>query len=324
VTASSDGRPRLAGAERPPLLVIFGPTAAGKTEVAEEVARLRRGEIVSADAYAVYRGFDVGTAKPSLQRRAEIPYHLIDVADPSETFSAGRWAAEARRAIDDISARGRLPIVCGGSGFYITALLDGLPPGEARDAVLRARLAAWARARGPEAAHRFLAVNDPPSAKRIPIANLRYTLRALEILLVTGDRASNRAPRSDPWSAQWRVVEVAVEPSRRDLYAKIENRVRRMLDAGWDDEVRRLIQGGLSLESNAFGGIGYREVAGWISGSATREETERQIVAATRRLAKRQRTWFARRRHALRTTPEEALPAILQLLDRRGETERGG
>jgi tRNA dimethylallyltransferase len=120
------------------------------------------------------------------------------------------------------------------------------------------------------------------------------------------------------------VIEVAVEPSRRDLYAKIENRVRQMLDAGWDDEVRRLIQGGLSLESNAFGGIGYREVAGWISGRAAREETERQIVAATRRLAKRQRTWFARRRPTLRTTPEEALPAILQLLDRRVETEKGG
>jgi tRNA dimethylallyltransferase len=313
-----------ATAERPPLLVIFGPTAAGKTEVAEEVARLRSGEIVSADAYAVYRGFDVGTAKPSVRRRAEIPYHLIDVADPSETFSAGRWAEEARRAIEDISSRGRLPIVCGGSGFYISALLDGLPPGEARDSGLRARLDAWARMHGPADAHRFLELNDPASAARIPVGNLRYTLRALEILLLTGEPASRRRVGNERWSAGWRVIEVAVEPSRRDLYAKIESRVRRMLDGGWDDEVRRLIQGGLSLESNAFGGIGYREVAGWISGSAAREETERQIVAATRRLAKRQRTWFARRRDALRTTSEEALPAILHLLDRHVETERGG
>lgn len=310
--------------EKPPLLVIFGPTAAGKTEVAEEVARLRSGEIVSADAFAVYRGFDVGTAKPSPERRAEIPYHLVDVADPSETFSAGRWAAEARRAVEDISARGRLPIVCGGSGFYISALLDGLPPGETRDLVLRKRLAAWASLRGREAAHRFLELNDPESAARIPVGNLRYTLRAIEILLLTGAPASLRSTPSDPWSVRWRVIKVWIEPTRADLYAKIENRVRRMLDAGWDDEVRRLIQGGLSLGSNAFGGIGYREVAGWISGRAEREETERQIVAATRRLAKRQRTWFARVSDALRVTPERALPAILQSLDRRVETEKGG
>ncbi|HLN81691.1 MAG TPA: tRNA (adenosine(37)-N6)-dimethylallyltransferase MiaA [Thermoanaerobaculia bacterium] len=311
-------------ARRPPLLVIFGPTAAGKTAIAEDVARLRSGEIVSADAFAVYRGFDVGTAKPSAERRAEIPYHLIDVADPSETFSAGRWAGQARRAVEDISARGRLPIVCGGSGFYISALIEGLPPGEDRDVDLRRRLTRWGRARGPHAVHRFLAQNDPASASRIPIGNLRYTLRALEILLVTGRRASDRAIGSDPWSARWRVLKVSIEPSREDLYAKIEGRVRQMLDAGWDREVRQLIQGGLSLESNAFGGIGYREVAGWISGRAEREETLREIVAATRRLAKRQRTWFARQKDVLRTTPDAALPAILQLLDSQVETERGG
>ena len=310
--------------ERPLLLVIFGPTAAGKTEIAEAIARLRGGEIVSADAFAVYRGFDVGTAKPSVQTRREIPYHLVDVAEPTETYSAGRWAAEARRAIEDISRRGRLPIVCGGSGFYVSALLDGLPPGDARDPELRRRLIAWGRARGSEAAHRFLAANDPVSASRIPVGNLRYTLRAVEILLVTGARASDRAIAPDSWSSRWRVVKVSIEPNRVDLYAKIEQRVRRMLDAGWDDEVRQLIQRGLSLESNAFGGIGYREVAGWISGRAEREETRKEIVAATRRLAKRQKTWFARQRDTLRVPPERALPAILQLLDHPVETERSG
>jgi tRNA dimethylallyltransferase len=310
--------------ERPPLLVVFGATAAGKTDIAHEVALRRSGEIVSADAYAVYRGFDVGTAKPSRERRAEVPYHLVDVADPTQTYSAGRWAAEARRAIEDISRRGRLPIVCGGSGFYISALLEGLPPGEAHDMDLRRRLAAWGRARGPEVPHRFLTINDPASAARIPVGNLRYTLRALEILLVTGGRASDRAPDPDSWSARWRVIKVWIEPTRANLYAKIEHRVRGMLDAGWDEEVRQLIQRGLSLESNAFGGIGYREVAGWISGRAEREETRREIVAATRRLAKRQRTWFARQRDSLRVEPQEALPAILQLLDHPVETEKSG
>ena len=311
-------------AESPPLLIIFGPTAAGKTEIAEEVARRRSGEIVSADAFAVYRGFDVGTAKPSPARRREIRYHLIDLAEPSETFSAGRWAGEARRAVEDITARGRLPIVCGGSGFYISALLHGLPPGRASDFDLRRRLAAWGKTRGAEAAHRVLEVNDPQSASRIPIGNLRYTLRALEILLVTGARASARSTAPDRWAERWRVITVAIAPSRENLYAKIENRVRRMLDAGWGDEVRQLIQSGIPLESNAFGGIGYREVAGWISGRAEREQTRREIVAATRHLAKRQMTWFARLPNALRTTPDEALPAILHLLDCRVETETGG
>jgi tRNA dimethylallyltransferase len=315
---------RASAGGRPPLLVVFGPTAAGKTEVAEQVARLRSGEIVSADAFAVYRGLDIGTAKPSPGRRLEIPYHLVDVADPGEPFSAGRWAAEAKRAIDDITARGRLPIVCGGSGFYVSALLDGLPPGEARDPELRARLAAWGGARGPAAAHRFLERNDPTSAARIPVANLRYVLRALEILLTTGARPSDRRTGPDPWLEKYRVIKVLIEPARGDLYAKIENRVRRMMDAGWDDEVRRLVAAGHSLESNAFGAIGYRELGHWISGRAEREGTEREIVAATKRLARRQKTWFARERDALRVDPAEALPTILQLLDRGVETEKNG
>jgi tRNA dimethylallyltransferase len=307
---------------RPPLLVLFGPTAAGKTEIAEEIARRASGEIVSADAFAVYRGFDVGTAKPSRQQRAAIPYHLIDVADPGETFSAGRWAAQARSAIDDISRRGRLPIVCGGSGFYISALLDGLPAEEGPEPALRNGLVAWAEARGPDQAHRVLEINDPAAASRIPVPNLRYTLRALEILFTSGARASDRIARTDEWRAEWRVLKVVIEPSRRDLYDRIDRRVRRMLDGGWDEEVRHLVRSGLPLESNAFGAIGYREVARWISGRAGREETQREIVAATRRLAKRQKTWLAREREAIRVTPDEALPVILQLLDSSAETER--
>ncbi len=310
--------------ERPTLLVIMGPTAAGKTGIAEEIARRLSGEIVSADAFAIYRGFDVGTAKPSRERRAEIPYHLIDVADPREVFSAGRWAAQARRTIEEIVSRGRLPIVCGGSGFYMSALLEGLPPGEARDSDLREALASWADTRGAEAAHRLLEWNDPIAASRISVRNLRYTLRALEIVLTTGARASDRVARDDRWSAPWQVIKVVIEPSRRDLYAKIENRVRRMLDAGWDDEVRQLVRGGLPLEANAFGAIGYREVAGWVSGRAGREETQREIAAATRHLAKRQMTWLARDRDAIRLTPEDAVPTILQLLGRQGQTEKSG
>src|SRR5207302_11267247 len=158
----------------PPLLVVFGPTASGKSELAHAIALARGGEIVSADAFAVYRGLDVGTAKPSASARAEVPHHMVDVADPAEAFSAGRWANEARPIVEDILRRGRLAIVCGGSGFYISALLDGLPAGAARDEALRAALSDWADRRGAAAAHRFLARNDPTAAARIAPANLRY------------------------------------------------------------------------------------------------------------------------------------------------------
>ncbi len=300
---------------RPVMLVLFGPTGAGKTDLAHEIARLRGGEIVSADAFAVYRGLDIGTAKPSLPRRAEVRYHLIDVAEPSASFSAGRWANAARQAVEDIVGRGRLPIVCGGSGFYITALLEGLPPGEARDDRMREGLFDWAERRGPEAAHRFLAINDPASAARIPAANLKYTLRAIEILLATGAPASARTRESDSWSTRFHMLKVGLFPERAQLHARIEDRVRRMLGEGWGEEVRRLLDQGLRAESNSFQAIGYREVAEWVLGRASREEAEAEIVKATRGLAKRQMTWFARERDAIRVDPETALASTLVLLD---------
>jgi len=306
---------------RPILLVLFGPTGAGKTDLAHEIAKLRGGEIVSADAFAVYRGLDVGTAKPSAERRAEVPYHLIDVAEPEESFSAGRWANAARRAIEDIAGRGRLPIVCGGSGFYISALLEGLPPGEARDDRLREGLFDWAGRHGPEVAHRFLELNDPTSSARIPTGNLKYTLRAIEILLATGAPASARIRESDSWSEGFWVVKVGLFPERAQLHARIEDRVRRMLSGGWPEEIRRLLDRGLSVGSNSFQAIGYREVAELVLGRSSRQEVEAKIVKATRGLAKRQMTWFARERDAIRVVPENALASTLALLGEAGDRE---
>jgi tRNA dimethylallyltransferase len=306
---------------RPPLLVIVGPTGSGKSALAAEAALRRCGEVISADAFAVYRGLDVGTAKPAAQLRARVPHHLIDVAEPTETYSAGRWAGQARRIAQDIAARGKLPIVAGGSGFYISALLDGLPPGQARDDRVRAALDAWGRGREREA-HRVLAVNDPASAARIDPKNLRYTLRALEILLVTGRRASERRPSPDLWAERFRVAALGIAPDRDDLYARIARRVRRMLDEGWDGEVRRLLEQGVSLGSHAFQAIGYREVAEWVSGRAGRAETEEKIVTATRQFARRQATWFARQRRVRWLNPEEAVAAALREPGGADETER--
>ena len=304
------------------LLVVLGPTGSGKSDLAHEVALRRNGEIVSADAFTVYRGLDVGTAKPSRERRREVPYWGIDVARPGESYSAGRWARDARGWIDDIARRGRLPIVCGGSGFYISALLEGLPPEEEMDPTLRAALATWGRPR-PAAAHRVLELNDPVSASRIPPANLRYTLRALEILLTTGLRPSERPRAGGGWTARWRLVKVGIRPARGDLYARIAHRVAWMLDAGWVNEVRRLLEEEVPVDSQAFSAIGYREVAEWVCGRADRRETEEKIVAATRQLAKRQRTWFARESGVEWVSPEKALGATLARVDE-DETERSG
>ena len=309
---------------RPSLLLVLGPTGSGKSDLAHEVARRRDGEIVSADAFAVYRGLDVGTAKPSEERRREVRYHLIDVAEPSESYSAGRWAKEARAAVEEIAARGRLPIVCGGSGFYVSALLEGLPEGDARALELREALLRWSEGR-ELAAYRFLERNDPVAATRIAPANSRAVLRALEILLVTGRAPSSRLPIEDPWAERFRIVKAGVARARSDLYARIARRVREMLDSGWEREVGGLVEAGISADSNAFVAIGYRELAAAIrSGSPDRVGTEGEIVRATRRLAKRQQTWFRREREVVWMTPDEALDRTLALLDGNARRERGG
>ena len=300
---------------RPPLVVVLGPTASGKSDVAHALALAREGEVISADAFAVYRGIDVGTAKPDSKRRAEVRYHMVDVAQPEEAFTAGRYAREARRAVEDCVSRGRLPIVCGGSGFYVSALLGALPPGAESDKHMREALSRWAGLRGPGQAHRFLAVNDPLSAARIPVANLKYTLRALEILLSTGQPASSRVPEGDLWARRFAVLKIGLRPAASQLHARIEDRVRRMLDQGWDAEVRGLLDQGLSRDSNSFQAIGYREVAEWVLGRISQLEAGERIAAATRGLAKRQKTWFARERNVHWVAPEDALDTALALLD---------
>ncbi len=280
--------------------------------------------MVSADAFAVYRGLDAGTAKPPPEWRREVAYHLIDVADLSEEYSAGRWQKEARALVERIAASGRLPIVCGGSGFYIQALLEGLPPGEAKDAALRPALSRWG-GRRPDAAWRVLEISDPEAAARIAPGNLRYVLRALEILLVTGRRPSERLYVADPWATQWRAVKVGIRREPADLYARIDGRVREMLESGWEEEVRGLLARGIGRETNAFGAIGYRELSEAIlSGDADRLETERKIITATRQLARRQATWLRRERDVAWLPPETATARTLELLDTGNETERNG
>jgi tRNA dimethylallyltransferase len=305
----------VSGRGRPPLLLVLGPTGSGKSELAHAVALHRRGEIVSADAFALYRGLDIGTAKPSARQRGEVRYHLLDVATPGEAFSAGLWAELARPIVETIAARGRLPIVCGGSGFYVSALLDGLPPGALRDDALRDRLARWAERGGAERAHGALRLNDPISAARIPVGNLRYTLRALEIVFLTGRPASSRRPAPQAWTEKYRLIKVGLRPDRAQLHVRIRDRVRGMFEAGWGEEVRGLLEAGVPVDSNSFQAIGYREVAGWVLGHTSRQEAEERIVKATWGLARRQATWLGRERDVLWMKPEEAFAVTLARLD---------
>ncbi len=307
--------------EPPLLLVVLGPTGSGKSELAHQVAIRTGGEIVSADAFAVYRGFDVGTDKPDAEHRREVRYHMIDLADPDEPFSAGRWARQGRGVIEEIAGRGRLPIVCGGTGFYISALLESLPPSDPRETSLRGPLSRWAASR-PDLARRLLEINDPVSAAKIPRGNVRYTLRALEVLLASGRRVSERLRGQDRWSQRWRVRRVGILRDREDLYARIAARVRRMLENGWREEVGRLLEAGVSPQSNSFRAIGYREVADLVEGRIDAAEAERKIVTATRQLAKRQRTWLAREPDVLWIEATDALAETLALLAR-GGAQRG-
>ena len=275
---------------RPTLLVVVGPTGSGKSRLALEAAERLGGEIVSADAFAVYRGMDIGTDKPDAASRARVPHHLIDVADPRERFSAGEFLRAADEAIAGITARGRVPVVVGGTHFYVRALLLGLFPSPPVDPAVRARLEReWEE--NPRHLVAKLREVDPEAAGRIPPADRQRILRALEVHESTG------IPLTEHWRRQRRkprypAVLVAPERDRAELYARIEARVERMFRSGLVEEVRSLLASGVPAGSHAMKAIGYREVVEYLSGRTELEEAIRRTAIATRHLAKRQITWL--------------------------------
>lgn len=280
------------GAELPPFIVIAGPTAVGKSALAMRVADRLEGEIVNADAFQVYRGLDVGTGTPTRQDRDAIPHHLIDIIDPEEQYSAGDFTADARRVIAAIGARGRVPVVVGGSGLYLKALLEGLAPMPAIDPALRHRLEEMASDEGLTVLRRMLRVLDPETAAVTEPGDTHRTLRALEIVLSSGRPQSWWIEREGPEDATRGALCVALTVPRTLLYDRIEARVDRMFEAGWIAEVERLESAGIDPESPGFRAIGYRGIDRHLRGEGNREALTGGIVAATRRLAKRQLTWF--------------------------------
>ncbi len=274
----------------PRLLVIVGPTGSGKSRLALEVAHRIDAEVVSADAFAVYRGMDIGTDKPSSEDRTRVVHHLLDVADPRRRFSAGDWVRLADQAIEHITAKGRTAVIAGGSHFYVRALLLGLFPSPPKDPEVRRRLEETWR-RDPDRLRRRLTEVDPRSADRIESADRQRILRALEVYEVSGVSLSEHWKRHDQ-QRRYDSLLAAPQRARDELYARIAKRVEAMFSAGLVEEVRALLASGVPVESHAMKAIGYREAAQVLSGEIGLADAKEQTVIATRHLAKRQLTWL--------------------------------
>jgi tRNA dimethylallyltransferase len=279
-----------------PLIAIVGPTAAGKSALALRLARERAGEIVSCDSLQVYRGLDIGSAKPSAAERAAVPHHLLDVALPQQPFSAAEYARLARVALSEIRERGRLAIVAGGSGLYLRALLGGLFEGPSRDDALRQRLEALARRFGDRRLHRLLARVDPAAAARTEPRDRVRVVRALEVYWLTGRPIT--ALRATPGRALegYRTLVVGLCPERARLREAVEARVLEMLKRGLVAEVRGVLERCGGEAPRPLLAIGYRQALAVLRGELDLEAARRSIVTDTMRFAKRQMTWF---RHQL-------------------------
>jgi tRNA dimethylallyltransferase len=276
---------------RTPLLVIVGPTASGKSALALHLAGELAAEIVSADSVQVYRGLDIGSAKPTFDERARVPHHLIDVADPDEQFDAARFRALASRAINDIEGRGRRVVVAGGTGLYVRALLGGLFPSPPKDPELRSSLTQEAKRLGREALWERLAASDPAAAGRIHPHDLVRIVRALEVIALCGRPLSDLQAGHAFAERAYRYVKVGLRLPREELYRRIEERVEAMLASGWLEEVRSLVSR-WGPEVRALQSLGYRQLAAHLAGRLSLEEARGQIIRDTRRYAKRQLVWF--------------------------------
>jgi tRNA dimethylallyltransferase len=274
-----------------PIMVIAGPTATGKTAAAIEVARRLGGELVGADSVQVYRGFDIGSAKPTPEELGDVAHHLIDVVDPDEDIDAAGYARQADAAIGSIRTRGRLPIVVGGTGLWIRALLRGLVDVPPVDPAVRGRLEAAIESEGAPALHARLAEVDPITAEAVHPNDALRIVRALEIYEQTGTPLGRLREEHALGEPRYRTAFVVLDMEREEHAKVIEARAGKMIDAGWIDEVRGLrAQWGDAIRP--FGSVGYREVLAHIRDRVPLEETLRRIRKSTRLYARRQRTWF--------------------------------
>jgi len=274
-----------------PLPVVVGPTGSGKSDLAIHIALTVGGEIVNCDSLQVYRGFDIGTAKVPAAERQGIPHHLIDIIGQDQLFTAGDYARVATSALRQIAERGRIPIVAGGTGFYLRALLDGLFPGPSRDETLRTRLEDREATRSGSL-HRILKRLDPPAAARIHPNDKNKTMRALEVRLIEGRSLSSLFERGRAPLSGFGPIKLGLDPPRELLYARLNARASAIFERGLVDEVRQLLEAGVSRGAKPFESLGYKQALQVLEGSLTIEQALESTQLATRRYAKRQITWF--------------------------------
>jgi len=287
------------------IVVLSGPTASGKSSLAMALAREFPVEIINADSLQVYRRFDIGTAKPTVAERAEVPHHLIDVADPDEPYDAGRYVLEAERAIDGIRARGKVPMLVGGTGMYIRALLRGLDslPSDPR---VREELARRWDAEGGAALHAELAGIDPETSARVHPSDRHRVLRALEIAAVAGVQPSRARAAWSSSEARHGCLFLALWPDREALYGRIDARTEEMFRRGLVDEVRGLLDTGFSRSLKPMMALGYRHAAAHLLDGVPLSETIEAVKRDTRRYAKRQITWLSSEPNLVHSIPGDA------------------
>ncbi len=275
------------------VVCIVGPTGSGKSDLASRLAESLRGEIVNCDSLQLYRGFDIGTAKPTQADQARVPHHLLDVAGPGDDVTAGDFARLALPILHIISDRGKLPVVAGGTGFYLKALIDGLAPAPRRDLAVRQRLLLMEQ-RGAGRLHRLLQRWDPVSASRIQSKDVQKLIRALEIMIQ--QKQSLSAVHSQPREASlgFRYLQVGLDPPREVLYGRLNARCEQMWRAGLVEEVRQLLRNGYPPTAKPFGAIGYKQALRVVEGTMDEAAALEEMQRDTRRYAKRQWTWFRR------------------------------
>lgn len=277
------------------IAAVVGPTASGKTALAVALAKQFNGEVVSADSMQIYRKLNIGTAKPTVEEMQGVPHHMLDVADPGESYSVSRYEKEATACVEDILSRGKLPILCGGTGLYVDALIRGggfLESGV--DSGLRAQLEEEWDARGGEAMLQRLASFDPDSAARLHLNDKKRIIRAVEVYLQTGITITAHNARTAALPPRYDAVMIGLRTEPRQiLYSRIDRRVTKMLDAGLEQEARQLLESG-DLAGTAAQAIGYKEMLAYFRGEATLEQAADLIRQKSRNYAKRQLTWFQR------------------------------
>lgn len=276
-----------------PLLVILGPTASGKSSLGLSLAKKLDGEIISCDSVQLYRGFDVGSAKTLLAEQEGVRHHLLDVLDPTESTTAAGYASMAREAIADVTERGHLPIIVGGTGLYLRAALHGLFEGPGRNVELRERLERTVVVKGPEHVHRILTKLDPASAARIHYNDQPKVIRAIEVSLLTKQPLSEvfNSDSEQPL-AGYRITQIGLGPPRADLYDRINRRTREMFTSGLLEEVRTLLDCGVPADAWPFGSVGYKQALQVVRDGTDIDTAIGAAAQATRRYAKRQMTWF--------------------------------